>query len=89
MVELINPQKLPTDHTQDANGLHCHQKEDQRLHRNQGPNDHERKLITRRLALIFHAHRCISKDKSSVKNFRTVQTAVSTYSILIEIFNKL
>ena len=42
--------------------------------------DHEgRKRITQRLALIFHSHRCISEDESSVKNFGTVQTAVSTY----------
>ena len=46
-------------------------------------NDHEgRKRITQRLALIFHSHRCISKDESSVKNFGTVQTAVSILSLL-------
>ena len=46
-------------------------------------NDHEgRKRITQRLALIFHSHRCLSQDESSVKNFGTAQTAVSTLSFL-------
>ena len=69
MVELINPQKLPTDHTQNANGL-------------------QRKRITRRLALIFHAHRCTAKDKSSVKNCGTIQAAVSTLHVVFFIRNK-
>ena len=43
-------------------------------------NKDREKRITQHLALLFHSHRCISKDKGSVKNCGIVQTAVSTLS---------
>ena len=43
-------------------------------------NKYHETRITQHLAQIFHSHRCLSKDKGSVKNCGTVQTAVSTLS---------